>query len=73
MRNHYQIAFIGAVGAVLAACSTTPPGPNASQAQARTERICVEQERSTGSRLSRQVCRTVEKEPEEQAVETTEG
>lgn len=70
MQIRYRLAFIGAAAAVLAACSTTPPGAEGSQA--RTERVCVDQESSTGSRLSRRVCRTVEKEPAQPAEPATE-
>lgn len=52
-----QLAFIGAVAVVLTACSTTPPSPDG--ARADTRRVCVQQESSSGSRLSRRVCRTV--------------
>jgi len=73
MTKNYQIAFIGAVAAALAACSTTPTGSDGSQAQARTERVCFEQESSSGSRLSRRVCRNVEKETAEKAESATES
>tara|TARA_Y100001933_G_scaffold264233_1_gene328964 strand:- start:490 stop:705 length:216 start_codon:yes stop_codon:yes gene_type:complete len=67
----YRFAVIGALAAVLAACSTTPAGSEGSQAQ--TERVCFDQESSSGSRLSRRVCRTVEKEPEQKAEPASEG
>lgn len=65
MKKYYRFALIGVVAAVLAACSTTPTGTGGSQA--RTERVCVEQESSSGSRLSRRICRNVEREPTEKA------
>lgn len=71
MQIRYRIALTGALIALLAACSTTPSGSEG--AQARTERVCFEQESSSGSRLSRRVCRMVEKEPERQAEPTPEG
>ena len=64
MQKPCQLALIGAAVAVLAACSTVPPQSEGSQAQ--TKRVCVNQEASSGSRLSRRVCRKVEKEPEEE-------
>jgi len=71
MRKHYRFALIGVAAAVLAACSTTPTGTGGSQA--RTERVCVEQESSSGSRLSRRICRNVEQEPTEKAEPASEG
>ena len=71
MQIRFLVAIVGAAAAFLSACSTTPPDPEGSQA--RTERVCFEQESSSGSRLSRRVCRTVEKEPEDKAAEASEN
>lgn len=70
MQKLCQLVACGAAILFLGACSTTPPAPDG--AQAKTERVCVQEQGASGSRLSRRVCRDVPVESGEEAGEHSE-
>lgn len=70
MQKCCQLVVFGAAILFVAGCSTTPPAADGSQA--KTERVCVEEQGASGSRLSRRVCRRVPVESERTADEASQ-
>lgn len=57
MQKLCQLAVFGAISLLCTACSTTPPASG----QAGVERQCVEEQSASGSRMTRRICRKVER------------